>query len=114
MIGIIAVGLLVSAVVLMIGEFEGAAVVQLRAACIRVGVAMSALWFAYPRLGRLPGWLITSLLALTLVVAVRPRLLPLAAVLGVVLLIVRPRRPSARQATTAGSRRVATNDRGPR
>lgn len=91
LIGLIAAGLLVTSGLLLWSEAESAAHVQARAACLRIGVTMGAVWLAYPRLQRLPAWLLGGVLMLAVVVAVRPRLLPLAAVLLVVMLIVRPR-----------------------
>jgi len=113
-IGIIAVALLILSLALILSGPASAAQEQFSAACLRIGVTMGALWFAYPRLKKLPGWLMTAVLALAVVIALRPKLFPLAAVLIVVLLIVRPRRnrqPSSRASkSTPSSRSHAARD----
>ena len=91
-IGMIALVLLTASVGLWVADWQGAAQVQFRAACLRIALAVGALWFAYPQLQRLPGWLIGALLSLAVVVAVRPRLFPLAVVVGLMLLVLRPRK----------------------
>ena len=61
------------------------------AACTRVGLMMAALWLAIPDMERLSPWIFGVALALVVVVAVRPRLLPFAIVAVVVLAFLRPR-----------------------
>jgi hypothetical protein len=58
----------------------------------RVGILLATVWLAWPILerhaGRLPAILIATLLGLVLFIAIRPRLLPLALAVAVLLLVV--------------------------
>ncbi|MEX0713076.1 MAG: hypothetical protein WD278_12045, partial [Pirellulales bacterium] len=63
----------------------------LATACWRVGLVMAVLWLALPQTRRLQPWLVGTLLAGAILVAIRPKLIPLA--LGVLILfaVLRPR-----------------------
>jgi hypothetical protein len=56
-------------------------------ACLRVGVVLGALWLAYAELARVPARLWGAGAAALLIVAVRPRWWPVAAVVFVALLL---------------------------
>jgi hypothetical protein len=42
---------------------------------VKAGLALLAFWLAYPELDRLPGWLVTTILVVLLIFAIRPRLM---------------------------------------
>jgi len=90
-IGIIALVLLASALLLWLRPLDWGGQQALLAACVRVGVVMSALWLAHPQVSRLPAWFLPTLLVAAIVVAIRPKLIVLAVPLIIALCILRPR-----------------------
>lgn len=64
----------------------------LATACWRVGLVMAVLWLALPQTRRLQPWLVGTLLAGAILVAIRPKLIPLALVVLVLFAVLRPRR----------------------
>lgn len=69
---------------------------DLRAACLRIGPLMAAIWLAYPQLRRVPVWLWYTLPVVVLALALRPKwllvLVPLIAVVAIFMPRVRPGR----------------------
>jgi hypothetical protein len=95
-IGIIAVVLLVSAAALWIWPLEVSWHEPLKAACSRLGPFMAVLWLAYNEVKRMPPWLLATIPALVLVLAVRPKWFLIALPIVIALAILRPRSPSRR------------------
>lgn len=87
-IGWLALGLLACGAVLVTGVL-GSQSLLWAAACLRVGVVLGALWLAYAELSRVPARLWTAAVAALLVLALRPRWWPVAALVFVALLLVR-------------------------
>ena len=97
-VGLIAIVLLVAgSVALAIGAESMQA---FAAASIRVGVVMSLVWLAMPQLERLPRWLPIAVVALAVVLAIRPRLFPLGLVVVLLLWFLRPRNHQRRTRTS--------------
>ena len=90
-IGMIAIGLLLGAVWFLVWPPDSAATQQFETACRRVGTLMAVLWLAYPQVRHMPGWLWTTLPALVLILAIRPRWLLLAVPLVIALAVLKPR-----------------------
>jgi hypothetical protein len=63
----------------------------LEGGCARGGALAAVAWLAYPDIRRMPGWLWGVLLAILVVVAIRPRTVLLAIPVIVALAILRPR-----------------------
>ncbi len=60
-------------------------------AFIRMGLVMAAVWLALPQLHNVPPWLIIAAGCIFVVLARWPRYFLLAAAIGVLLLLIRPR-----------------------
>ena len=90
-IGIIALVLLASAVLLWLRPLDWGGQQALLAACVRLGAVMSALWLAHPQVSRLPGWIVPTVLVAAIVVAIRPKLIVIAVPLIIALCVLRPR-----------------------
>ena len=69
LLGIIAGGMLIGAVVL---HFAAPDAIAAKAVCVRVGIVLFAVWLAMPELERIPKWMFASLLGGVLMVVVRP------------------------------------------
>jgi hypothetical protein len=95
-LGILAAMLLVAGIVLGVGPWKQETVELVQAAGLRVGLLLGAGWLAYDDLSRLPPWLLPLWIGMIVVVAWRPRLFPLALVVGAALLLLQPRRPGSR------------------
>lgn len=91
LIGIIALLCLVGTVAFEIRPPEGAWDTVLQGGCSRGGALAAVVWLAYPDVRRIPGWLWSMLLAVLVVVAIRPRTVLLAIPLIIILAILRPR-----------------------
>ena len=93
LIGIIALLMLLGVVYFRICPPEEASTwaKQLEAACSRGGALAAVIWLAYVEIHRLPAWIWGLLLAVLVVVAIRPRTALLAIPMIVVLAILRPR-----------------------
>jgi hypothetical protein len=65
--------------------------VQLQAACWRIGGCLAVLWLAYPDLRNIPRWLWIALPVLILVLAKWPRLFLLVIPLLILYAFIRPR-----------------------
>lgn len=88
-IGLIAISLLViGAISLAFGVGEGQ---QLGGPCLRVGIAMGLVWMSHPQLRRLPSWLPWAVIVAAIVLAMRPKLIPLVLVAAMVAWVLRPR-----------------------
>lgn len=96
MIGIIAIVLLWAAAALWIWPLETSWYEPLKAACSRLGPFMAALWLAYNEVKRLPPWLLATIPALVLVLAVRPRWFLIALPIVIALAILKPKAPPRR------------------
>ncbi len=70
---------------------EQGSLVQLEAACWRIGGCLAVFWLAYPDLCDISGWLWIALPALILVLAKWPRLFLLIIPLLIVYAFIRPR-----------------------
>lgn len=95
MIGIAAIALLaISAALFLFSDADAldSGWQQLTAACLRVGLTMGALWLAWPQLERLPSWLIVGVFTGLVLLALRPKLFPVALVIAIGVSILRPRR----------------------
>ena len=91
MIGIMAVGLLVGGLVLWIwSPTDQGALMQLEAACWRIGGCLAVLWLAYPDLGNISRWIWIASPVVILVLARWPRLFFLIIPLLILYAIVRP------------------------
>lgn len=90
-IGIIAVVLLLGAAALWIWPFEAGWHAPLKAACSRLGPFMAVLWLAYHEVKRMPPWLLATIPALVLVLAVRPRWFLIALPIVIAMAILKPR-----------------------
>jgi len=95
-IGIIAVVLLLGAAALWIRPLELSWYEPLKAACSRLGPFMAVLWLAYNEVKRLPPWLLATVPALVVVLAIRPRWFLIALPIVIALAILKPRAPSRR------------------
>jgi hypothetical protein len=95
-VGIIALALLLAWAALFQWPIGSEGNEALQGACLRVGVVMAALWSALPQLRRVPGWLVSLVVALGLIVAVRPRLILLAVPVLLVVWLLRPRQRNRR------------------
>ena len=96
MIGIIAIVLLLAAAALWIWPLDASWYEPLKAACSRLGPFMAVLWLAYNEVRRLPPWLLATVPALVLVLAVRPRWFFIALPIVIALVILRPKAPKRR------------------
>lgn len=91
-VGIVAVVLLVAGAVGQFWAPTGRGYEGLSAGCWRVGVVLLLVWLALPQLRKIKNkFLFGATLVSIMVVAVRPRLLPFAAVALLILAILRPR-----------------------
>ena len=90
-IGVIALVLLATALVLALWPFSDSSTQQFESACWRIGAVMAALWLAHPQLKRLPRWALPALLVLILVIARWPRMLALAIAILLAFAFLRPR-----------------------
>jgi hypothetical protein len=87
-----AVALLVGGLVLWIwSPRDQGALVQLEAACWRIGGCLAAFWLAYPDLRNIPRWLWIALPVMILVLAKWPRLFLLIIPLLILYAFLRPR-----------------------
>jgi len=93
MIGIIAIVLLLAAAALWIWPLDVDWHEPLKAACSRLGPCMAVLWLAYPEVKRLPPWLLATIPALVVVLAVRPRWFLIALPIVIALAVLRPKGP---------------------
>jgi hypothetical protein len=92
-VGAIAIVLIGSWAVLFLWPQDWHVYQALLAACARVGLVMAAIWLAHPQLARLPAGLVEAVLAMGLIVALRPKLLLFVAPLLIALLVVWSLRP---------------------
>jgi hypothetical protein len=91
-IGAIAIVLLMGGVVLWIWPpSEQGLMIQLEAACWRIGGCMAVLWLAYPDLRNIPGRFWMAAPVLILVLAKWPRLFLLAIPFLILYALIRPR-----------------------
>ncbi len=89
---------LVAVIALLLLATGGASIIwplageELTSACLRVGLVMAALWLALPDT-RQPAnrWLMIGVLLLAVLLAIRPKLIPLAIVILIAMAILRPR-----------------------
>jgi hypothetical protein len=65
---------------------------QIGGSCLRMGIAMGLAWLAEPQLRRLPRWLPFAVIGLALLLAVRPKLVPIGIFIVAALWLLRPRR----------------------
>ncbi len=65
--------------------------VQLEAACWRLGALLAVLWLAWPQVCRIPPWLVGSVVAPLVILAVKPKLIVLAVPIIIALAILKPR-----------------------
>ena len=91
-IGIIALLLLAIVGALWIWPFAGEGSLGVQAACLRVGVLMAVLWFAYLDVQRIPAWILGVVPVLMGLVALRPRLFPYVVPVVVLIAVLRPRK----------------------
>lgn len=102
LVGVIAIALLIAATVLWLwpGDSTGA-VMTWRAACLRIGIVMAALWLALPTGSRPAAWAnlsVRSVVVLVLAAAAVLRIpvrvfMPLAVVTMALSFVLRPRSP---------------------
>ncbi len=98
-LGLISIALLATGAILYFIQPASQGLDVFGAACVRVGVAMSALWLAYPDLQRIPVWMSGALLVVVAIVAVNPKLFSrLIVVVLVVYLAFWMLRPRVRKA----------------
>jgi hypothetical protein len=62
-----------------------------RSIAIRIGLITTAWWLAYPDFAKMPKWVMVVFAVLVLVVAVRPKLIPLAVLALIAYAVLRPR-----------------------
>jgi hypothetical protein len=89
-VGILALALLAGAAAIYLG-LPGDEWYAAMAGMFRMGLVLAALWLAEPQLRRLPGWAIFGVVAVMVVLALRPRLFLLAVIVLIVAAILRPR-----------------------
>jgi hypothetical protein len=94
-IGLIAILLLVIGGVLLVFDLGDGQ--QIGGPCLRVGILMSLVWMSEPQLRRLPRWLPIAVIALAVVLALRPKLFLVSLVIVVALWLLRPRGGRSRQ-----------------
>jgi hypothetical protein len=91
-IGVMAVALLVGGLLLWIWQpMDQGSLLQLEAACWRIGACLAVLWLAYPELLNFPRWIWIALPAMILVLAKWPRLFVLVIPLFILYMFIRPR-----------------------
>jgi hypothetical protein len=92
LLGVIALVALLAGAVLYFVDGAHSRYLEWTSACLRVGAVLGAVWLAMPEFRR-PGnrWLVAAILAGFVVLAWRPRLFLVAAVLFVVAWFLRPR-----------------------
>jgi hypothetical protein len=111
-IGVVALALLVSSVVLLLQYDENVGQVA-GTTCLRVGLTLAALWLAFPQVltiaSKYPPRLLAAILIGGLVVIIRPRSFPLVlllvAAVGVMEVAGRFLRPPSRKSGRTSSRR---------
>ena len=91
LIGIIAVLSLLGAVACEIWPPQQTWGATLQSGSCRGGVLAAVVWLAYPEVRRMPTWLWSMLLAVLVVVAIRPRTVFVAVPIIIALAILRPR-----------------------
>ena len=82
---------LLGAAVSWIRPPQGAWGAMVQSGFCRGGVLAAVVWLAFPDVRRMPGWLWSVLLAILVVVVIRPRMVFLAVPIIVVLAILKPR-----------------------
>ncbi len=94
-IGVLSIGLIVSAMALYLGSAEVGESLGLSAALWRVGLLLGVLWYAYPSLVHFPGWILVPSILSLLLLTVRPRIfvrfLPILIPLFILTYLLRPR-----------------------
>jgi hypothetical protein len=89
-LGLISVACFVAAAVLFARE-TGVDDSFARSIAIRIGLITFAWWLAYPDFAKMPKWMMVVFAVLVLVVAVRPKLIPLAILALIAYAVLRPR-----------------------
>ncbi len=89
-VGLIAILLLGTGSLLLVLDLEDYSE-RIGGPCLRVGILMSLVWLAEPQLRRLPWWLPLGVIALAVLLALRPKLFPIGLIFLVALWLLRPR-----------------------
>lgn len=90
-VGLIAVGLFGLAACIALLRQPGTGGESWMAACLRMGLVMSAAWLALPQLRQAPVWLLAGAGLICLVLARWPRYFVIALVIAIAAAIFRPR-----------------------
>ena len=91
LVGIVALVSLLGAAAMVVWPPDTLWAESVRAGLLRGGTLAAVVWLAYPDMCRLPAWLWVALLAILVVVAVRPRTILVAVPIILILAILRPR-----------------------
>ncbi len=92
LVGIFAVVLLLVGVALTLWPPGETGYQQFLAAAWRVGALMAVLWLAYPEVIRMPVWILGTIPALVVVLAVKPKWFVIALPVMILLVVLSPRR----------------------
>ncbi|MBL9121993.1 MAG: hypothetical protein JNG90_00040 [Planctomycetaceae bacterium] len=90
-VGILAIVLLATAVLLPLAPQAGDDTALWAAACQRVGFVLAVLWLALPELQRMSPWYAVATIGVLFVLARFPRYLVAAVVVAILFLFLRPR-----------------------
>lgn len=102
-IGFFAILLLIGSGLYLIYPEYGETTPLLKAACFRMAPVLILLWLAYPELERMPWWIWIIVPGTLVVLAWRPRLIPIALPLLILFGILRPRKAKNLQQSNSGS-----------
>lgn len=91
-IGIFALLLLIGSGIFLFNPEAGEKLTPLMAACFRLTPVLILLWLAYPELERMPWWIWLVVPGTLLVLAWRPKLIPIALPILIIIGILRPRK----------------------
>ena len=100
-VGVIALLMLGFGIGLWIWPPSGGGAAFAHGMCLKVGLVLGAVWLAWPQLERLPPWLFGAVFVLIMAITIRPRvtlaLLPYAAMVVPLLLLLHVLRPTRRK-----------------
>jgi len=91
-IGILAILMMIGSGLYLFLPGAGDESTPMMAACYRMAIVLSLMWLAYPELERMPWWIWVIVPGVLVVLAWRPRLIPIAVPILILIGILRPRK----------------------
>lgn len=90
-VGLLAILLLLASLVLRFGPWDQGEVAAWISGCQRVGFVLAVLWLALPELEKLSPWYAVTIVGVLIVLVRFPRFFIGAAIVGALVLLLRPR-----------------------